>query len=292
MISLEAYRAAIGNFYFTAKKLGLTRGKEASHNQRFSSVSCYSLLLKLLLPNLIMVFLNMLLLRSGDVESNPGPPISVVRGSYHQADSRFGRSAGTQCMCNALFSLCYSVTRKACHWASRDLDYVLNMGDALYKDIGLYGVALEFEELPNTIMIENVRIPVRKTYLETGLLRRSANETFLCVTDYFNLHPNKSGLIFLIGGFSFLIIYTTGAVYVFDSHSRDRNGFASPSGTSILMKFRSLVDVEGYIRQVYLINNNNEELYYQIQYFDINIPPESCLVIQSSLFQARQRSWL
>ena len=125
------------------------------------------------------MFLSLVLLQSGDVEVNPGPPISTVRGSYHQADSRFGRSAGTQCMCNALFSVCFSVTRRVHHWVKWDLDYILNMGDALYNRIGLTGESLDVDRLPDTVLFEDFVIPVRKTYLETGLIRQTERENFL-----------------------------------------------------------------------------------------------------------------
>ena len=170
MISLEAYRAVIGSFYFATKRLRI-RGRQASYSETFMGIPRWLQILKLIWPNLIMVFLSLVLLQSGDVKINPGPPLSTVRGSYHQANSRFGQSAGTQCMCNALFSVCFSVTRKVCHWTTWDLDYILNAGDALYNRVGLIGVSLDVDRLPDTVFFEGFCIPVHRTHLQTGLLQ-------------------------------------------------------------------------------------------------------------------------
>ena len=52
------------------------------------------------------------LLQSGDIEINPGPIQRVIRGSFHQEYQRFGQTAGTQCMWNALYSVSYSIIKK------------------------------------------------------------------------------------------------------------------------------------------------------------------------------------
>ena len=66
---------------------------------------------------------------AGDVELNPGPyeVIRSVQGRFNQGNvSLFGESAGCQCACNALFSICWLLIRKISSWAHRDLDHILN----------------------------------------------------------------------------------------------------------------------------------------------------------------------
>ena len=60
----------------------------------------------------ILSFVILPLLISGD-ESNLGPITidKVVKASFHQGDPKFGDSAGSQCMCNALWSICYSAKK-------------------------------------------------------------------------------------------------------------------------------------------------------------------------------------
>ena len=73
-----------------------------------------------------------LLLLSGDVELNPGPssfPSKVVTGTFHQGDPRFGVTAGTQCLCNSIWSVCFFSTKALRFCTSRDLDTVLTLGN-------------------------------------------------------------------------------------------------------------------------------------------------------------------
>ena len=63
--------------------------------------------------------------------------IKSVQGSYNQGHERFGTTAGMQCNCISLFSLCWSVIRKVSIWQSHDLDYIICTGDKIYKDLGV-----------------------------------------------------------------------------------------------------------------------------------------------------------
>lgn len=50
-------------------------------------------------------------LRSGDIETNPGPTCNIektVQGSFHQGNERFGNTAGAQCACNSSYALCWT----------------------------------------------------------------------------------------------------------------------------------------------------------------------------------------
>ena len=90
----------------------------------------------------------------------------------------------------------------------------------------------------------------------TGPFTLNDREHFLQASKQFNLNFPRSGLLFIVSGFSFSIIYD--GIYLFDSHNTDDNGFASPSRTLVLLKISSLIVVEGHmtIRQVYIVHNN------------------------------------
>ena len=52
---------------------------------------------------------------SGDVELNPGPYeiVRTVQGSFNQGHvALLGETAGRQCVCKALFSICWLVVRE------------------------------------------------------------------------------------------------------------------------------------------------------------------------------------
>ena len=60
--------------------------------------------------------------------------LKSVQGNFNQGNVvLFGGTAGKQCSCNALFSVCWSVVRKVSIWKSYDLDNILIEGDKIYK---------------------------------------------------------------------------------------------------------------------------------------------------------------
>ena len=76
-------------------------------------------------------------------------------------------------------------------------------------------------------------------------------------------------ILFLINSFTFSIIRGKSTFNVFDSHSRDFEGFTSPNGTSVLLQFRSVHAVEKYILDAYISNANNI-VQYEMQYVNID----------------------
>jgi len=56
--------------------------------------------------------------------------------------------------------------------------------------------------------------------------------------------------------------------YVFDSHIRDIRGLSVANGTSVLMQFDSLYELEKYI-QVFYLEYREAKTYFQIQYIEI-----------------------
>ena len=77
---------------------------------------------------------------------------------------------------------------------------------------------------------------------------------------------------------------------MFDSHSRNIGGFPSPIGTSVLLKFGSVYEVQEYIREVYFAQASNMSQYYQIHYLNAVPPPEEVRhFILETLGRKRQR---
>ena len=73
-------------------------------------------------------------------------------------------TAGTQCMCNALYLVGCSIIKKVRHWTTWDMDYILIAGNSRYSRSHLLSV----DELPGSIPIENILISITKTNLETN----------------------------------------------------------------------------------------------------------------------------
>ena len=59
--------------------------------------------------------------------------------------------------------------------------------------------------------------------------------------------------------------------YLFDSHSRDERGLSAAGGTSFLLKFSHLMEVDKYIQVFYLEYRSLEQSYFQLQFVYVNI---------------------
>ena len=57
--------------------------------------------------------------------------------------------------------------------------------------------------------------------------------------------------------------------YLFDSHSRDEKDLNVIYGSSALMKFNDLFEIEKYIQVVYLQYRDRQEAYFQIQFIEV-----------------------
>ena len=170
------------------------------------------------------------------------------------------------------------------------MGYILTAGNRLYSSLGFRSQLLSVDELPDLIRIKNIVISYIKTNPETGLITWSLGGQFLQNNCHFNANSSGNGIIFIMAGFSFAVIWSENGCYFFDSHSRDINGFPSPVGTSVLLKFGSVYEVQEYIREVYLAKASKMSQYYQIQYLSALPPPvEVWHFILETLERKRQR---
>ena len=168
MISLNAYGSTIGLFSLSLCP-NFSNLRQCIIQSR-STGNCKSHLLIFFAISICSLSLMILLIQSGDIEINPGPIQRVIRGSFHQGYQRFGLTAGTQCMCNALHSVGYSIIKKVRYWSTWDMDYILTARDSLYSSLGFRSQLLSVDELSDSICIENIMISIIKTNLETGLM--------------------------------------------------------------------------------------------------------------------------
>ena len=179
MITIEQWRAAIGCYH---PKLSSNIDEQSCFTYaaingifRFNT-----LFILLLICNFEISFLLVIkLLLDGDVESNPGPTYNIfkfVKASFHQANIMFGYTAGTQCACNVLFSLCWSKIKSVCFWNTTDLDYILIKGDELFKKLNLLR-HLSVDDLPKTVSIDNYNAKV--TFKELVDYEKLRNKTLI-----------------------------------------------------------------------------------------------------------------
>ena len=146
-----------------------------------------------------------------------------------------------------------------------DLDYILESGNDIFKNINIFR-PLSVDELPNTLTIGSQLISIEMLTYYSELLDK---------TDIFEVHKSmtsdSNGLIFTTGGYSISLIWNKSKVFLFDSHSRDNNGLFICNGTSVLLEFKSLSEVEKYIKTEYSKHISNfNKTQYDLQYVRVD----------------------
>ena len=109
----------------------------------------------------------------GDLELNPGPfkTVRTVQGSFNQGNvALFGETAGRQCACNALFSICWSVVREISFWKTINLDFILVEDDKLYKCLNFQDY-LSIDQLPRQVQMfrHTVNLEILEENLHDGV---------------------------------------------------------------------------------------------------------------------------
>ena len=294
MIDVQQYRVVIGCFCQSRKMraLLLNRGYKFFIVDIVSghSFRAVYLLLSRRFPKCFTSFLMLILLLAGDVELNPGPLniLKSVHGTFHQGDvNKLGIVAGTQCMCNVLFALCFSSVKKVCYWRTYDLDYILREGTNLYKSWGYTNEYLSVNDLPTEVGIENTIVKTEKLQNEVLLLISNQMDYNLLQRSRNSKLEDGNGMICIIRGISFAILWDSSCVYIFDSHSRDALGRISENGTSVLLKLSNLQEAERFIERNYVPPGSSQ--YLEIQYIKVLITPNEIVEINASVGRKRIR---
>ena len=192
-------------------------------------------------------------------------------------------TAGIQCSCNALYAICFSMVKKVSVWKSYDLDYILEKGDKTFKLLGI-SRPLFMSELPHNIMIENNVIEVDMLENYFGLLGKDN-----IFENNASVRETGNGLIFMTGGFTISLIWSK-KVFLFDSHSRDRNGTFTSNGNSMVLSFKSLIDVNYYIKMEYSKHFSNfREKQYELQYVRVKELKDNTSAISDAIKRNRKR---
>ena len=211
--------------------------------------------------------------------------LKTVQGTFHQGDPRLGEFTGTQCVCNALFSICLSAVKKVPYWNSSDLDYIIREGTNLYRNLGFTTQYLSVDDLPNVVVIENQVIEVLKKQNTVYLLSHNGSSE---LQRFFADNSSQNhGAVCILDGISFSIIHSRPYYYLFDAHSRNMYGEISESGTSVLLKFHSLIETENYLKSIYV--PQEQPRYIEIQFFEFAINDQRIRSIMTAIRQQRKR---
>lgn len=212
-------------------------------------------------------------------------PHNVVQGNFHQGDSKFGYTAGIQCSCNTLVSICFSKFREIKYWKALDLDFILEEGDKNFKQLGLTQYPY-VDQFPKVVFIEEYDCKVKFELYDGEFTIDNIAINFISQEMLFQ----HCGAILIVREYCIAVMFNGTKFFIFDSHSKDAFGNFNANGKSILMQFYSIKDVKNYVRKTYV---NDSSSYFQVVYVKTEISnfeiKKSLIVTNVTKRQNKQR---
>ena len=135
------------------------------------------------------------------------------------------------------------------------MDHILVEGESLYKSLGTSDM-LSADQLPEFLKVFSHNIPVWNSRLETQLATQTNGDSILW--DVLTWDVTTLFLLFM-ESFTTAIILSRSCYYLFDSHSSDERVLSIVDGTSVLMKFNDLFQIEEYIQVAYLEYRDSQQ---------------------------------
>ena len=200
---------------------------------------------------------------SGPKENNCKSTFPLL-GNFHQGNDIFSLdSRGRQCLpCCVIFLIeLIAIPPNINRWKSVDLDHILLQGDHLYKFAKAFIRSprsyLEPRDLPPFIEIDGnfFKWRVEKTY--SGSIQKHFIGEYplvkLELAMSFGLSGHECEIqfgIFVCKGNALAIARINDSFIVFDSHSRNANGYCCTDGTSVVILKKTETDLCDHLRSV------------------------------------------
>ena len=117
------------------------------------------------------------------------------------------------------------------------------------------------DQPPASVKMYNHNILAQYLRLETQLVKLVNGDSFL--RDHLTTGANNGITLCLLymEGFTIAFILLRNCYYLFDSHNRDERGLSVVDGTSALMKFMDLYELEKYLQVAYLEYRDTQQTY-------------------------------
>lgn len=174
----------------------------------------------------------------------------VILGSFSQSSPILtGIGIGLQCVPNSVISLIYNHHKLCSLWNTDDLDNILKCGNILYNSIGKTTTLL-VTEIPKYIKLYETIYFVQYLNSVIGyIFKDNYDITSVKFSKLFEIFSKFKYFVLILNDSCVSIINIKNVFWVFDPHSRDKEGFPSSSGTSILLQFPNFFDLCHYIEK-------------------------------------------
>uniref|UniRef100_A0A8P4K4J2 ATP-dependent DNA helicase n=1 Tax=Dicentrarchus labrax TaxID=13489 RepID=A0A8P4K4J2_DICLA len=179
---------------------------------------------------------------------------SSVRGSFHQADSRF-QHAGVQCMAISLVAVAKHSIESVFSWQAGNLDKVVVLGDNLYNTLRDSNVTSEVSkllsvpDLPKQAVIDGQTFDFEYEDCVSGFVNEvtsdliEAGVTISLRSGLEKMFSKYDTCFLTLGGNTCAVISQGGRFAVVDSHARSADGMVDGEGKSVVVRFTCLDDV-------------------------------------------------
>ena len=193
-------------------------------------------------------------------ETQSQPDRKVLSGTLHQGDNCF-HYPGIQCTYISFWAL-LSMKIKSPHlWNANDVDSCVITGNERFIeyccDQKWQPKMLLVRELPHFVRVckDVFECHQSDTNILVGTLSQKTNavEHSFSICDAVVKGLGHSGSCLLVcGGQTIALTRHSNNFYIFDPHSRDRNGFLHQSGSAVLVSFTKMSCVLGFIERLFI----------------------------------------
>lgn len=171
---------------------------------------------------------------------------NIPRASHYQGNKQYEASAGILCSCLSLVSVAWSFIRNVSPWDFFDFDHILASRNELLNYINKLQL-LGTDDSPTEFALQECRNNL--DFLENRLWEIALNAFMISPVEIISGCNNLDNKI----------------CQIYQSHSRGENGEVLTNCAAVLLKFKSLHQMERCIKHVYY-QGNRETMYFQLQF--------------------------
>ncbi|XP_071169456.1 uncharacterized protein [Mytilus edulis] len=201
---------------------------------------------------------------------------TIVQGSFHQGDVRFGLNSGKQCVANCCSALAFSKLNDLTYWDQRYLDKVLIYGNDLYSRVSGNNHHLLISDLPPMLDISGNLMELSLKESISAVIDTSETIDF---SEFGNSLPLDQALQESLVDYDacFICAYDTAFLalkhgqdlFLFDSHARNEFGFRHSNGKSLLLKLSSLDHLYQYCCN--MVSGTSQNQWFEVTGVSISI---------------------
>ena len=210
----------------------------------------------------------------------------IILGNTHQGSSKYYNISvlcGSTCMTNSLISLAYSKNKNTNQWTSNDIDEILFLGINLYKllypnriiqDNSTY---LTVNDLNINFSIDNkyFQVTVKQSFCGNMLQQQTNIRNVLPTIEeaFENAFQISNCCILILKEYGMSIHKIQNKYYLFDPHSRNKEGLSTENGYAILGNLTNEISLFKHLRNLCksFTNVPLKDILFELTAIDINI---------------------